>query len=188
MADFFYKNVIIYQSPDEQSNLRQELKKVKDLEGDIIEVGVFQGGSAGIMREELEGVPMYLFDTFTGFADELHESDFKGYKVGHCATDESFVTELFKDEKDVHIVKGVFPKTSKIVEDKKFRFAIIDVDIYNPTLNSLNFIFPRMVKGGIIYVHDYPAHPGVKLACDEWLKDKNLEIWNPMSRQLFIYV
>src|SRR3990167_7548 len=125
MADFYYKNVIIYQSPDEQSILRKELKKVKNLEGDTIEVGVFQGGSAGITREELPEVPMYLFDTFTGFADELHESDPANYKIGHCATDESFVTELMKNEKDVFIVNGIFPKSAKIVEDKKFRFAII---------------------------------------------------------------
>lgn len=190
MADFFYKNVIIYQSPDEQDFFRKELKKVraKKLEGDVIEVGVFQGGSAGITREELPGIPMYLFDTFTGFADELHESDPRNYAVGHCATDESFVTELMKDEKDVCIIKGVFPKSGNIIKDKKFQFATIDVDIYNPTLNSLNFIYPRMVSGGTIYVHDYPAHPGVKLAVDEWLIGKDVEIYNPMSRQMFIYV
>ena len=187
MADFFYKNVIIYQSPDEQCSFRKELKKIKKLDGDVIEVGVFQGGTAGIIREELPNVPLYLFDTFEGFTEEMHKDD-PAYKQGECCADISFVKELMKDEKDVYIVKGTFPFTSSIVKDKKFCFAHIDVDIYTPTLKSLEFIYPRMVKGGTIIVHDYPAHPGVKTAVDEWLVGKKVETVQNFSRQLFIYV
>ena len=142
---------------------------------------------------------MYLFDTFEGFADELHESDPSHYAVGHCATPESFVQEAFKDDKKALIVKGKFPDTAKGIEDKKFIFVHIDVDIYTPTKKALEFFYPRMVIGGTIIVHDYPAHSGVKLAIDEisprmWTRDMNNwksqgkdPIVESGSRQLIIY-
>jgi len=189
MADFKYGDVIIYQTPTEQKILRSELEKIKEknLEGVVVEVGVFQGGSAKIIREILPETPMYLFDTFTGFADELDDVDPQSYSIGTCEASEDFVINLMKDEKDVHIIKGKFPDTGDVLQDKQIVFAHIDVDIYNPTLKSLEFIFPKLVSGGIIMVHDYPAHNGVKKAVDEWLVGNDVETIVHEPRQIIIY-
>jgi O-methyltransferase len=163
-----YKDVQIYQTPDEQDLLRELLREIKDIPGDIAEVGVFQGGSAAIIREEIQDKKLYLFDTFEGFADELHESDPNNYRIGDCSADETIVRELMKNEKDVWISKGKFPETAGIIKDNKFSFVHIDVDIYQATKNSLEFFYPRMNKGGIIVVHDFPVHPGVLKAVQEF--------------------
>lgn len=152
-----------------------------------------------IMREVFPDRDIYLFDTFEGFADELHKDDPNHYKVGDCCAPLEIVTERFKDDKKTHIYKGTFPDTADVIKDKKFAFVHIDVDIYHPTVNSLRFFYPRMVIGGTIIIHDYPAHSGIKLAIDE-RKDKlwtpNIKNWqteqkDPIvvsgSRQLIIY-
>src|SRR3990167_5297058 len=124
-----YKNVEIYQTPDEIKGLRQELQKIKEVEGDIAEVGVYEGATAQIIREESDKT-LYLFDTFCGLPDQLHESDSFRYEVGHCAASKDHVENIMKNERNVYITEGVFPETSGIIKDKKFAFVHLDVDIY----------------------------------------------------------
>lgn len=190
-AENFYKNVIIYQTPEEQEIFRDELNRVKslNLKGELAEVGVFQGGTACIINEIIPDKELYLFDTFSGFADEIHESDVKGYKPGLCCADEKFVKDLMKDKKNVFITKGKFPDTSDIIKNKKFSFVHLDVDVYNGTKNSVMFFYPRLESGGSIIVHDYPHLDGVKKAIDELISSNMFEkdtIINCATRQLII--
>ena len=181
-----YRNVTIYQTPPEQDVFRNEVQKTKNLDGDVAEVGVYQGATAMIIREELPYKKIYLLDTFEGFP-EIHESEKGHFKVGQCATSEETVTKIFQDDNNVEIIKGVFPDTSKFLKDKKFSFVHLDTDIYIPTKTGLEFFYPRMVENGIIIVHDYPIHPGVKLAVDEWKKDKECDMVEGSWRQFIIY-
>ncbi len=57
-------------------------------------------------------------------------------------------------------------------------FAHLDVDLYKPTLHSLECIWPKLSPGGIILLDDYcdaklynnqNAFPSVKRASDEFL-------------------
>jgi hypothetical protein len=55
------------------------------------------------------------------------------------------------------------------LENEKFAFVNLDMDLYLPTLKALQFFAPRLTHGGVIQVHDYfhPDLPGVKQAVDE---------------------
>jgi O-methyltransferase len=50
----------------------------------------------------------------------------------------------------------------------------IDVDIYEPTRDSMAFFYPRLNDGGIIICDDYgfKSYPGATKAVDEFLRDK----------------
>ena len=41
------------------------------------------------------------------------------------------------------------------IKDEKFSFIHIDVDLFEPTFESLKFFYPRLKKGGIIVCDDY---------------------------------
>lgn len=164
-----YSGVEIYQTPEEIKVLRACLKEIIGIDGELAEVGVYEGASAVIINEEIPNKKLYLFDTFAGFPDKLHTSDPQKYKVGDCAAEIQSVMKLLHHHPNVVISRGTFPQqTSSIVKDKKFAFVHIDVDIYMSTKESLSFFLPRMTRGGIILVHDYPAHNGVRLAVDEF--------------------
>jgi len=47
----------------------------------------------------------------------------------------------------------------------------IDVDLFEATLASLVFFYPKMNKAGIIISHDYDE-PGVRKAFDDFFADK----------------
>ena len=60
----------------------------------------------------------------------------------------------------------------------KFSFVHIDVDLYEPTHDSLSFFYERLVPGGIIVCDDYgsEACPGAYKACNDFIADKPEEI------------
>lgn len=72
------------------------------------------------------------------------------------------------------IRKGYFPETTEGIEDKFF-FVNLDLDLYQPTLSGLEWFEERMMKGGIILIHDYFAEnfTGVKQAVDEYMAQTN---------------
>ena len=163
----------LYQTGDEVKGLMWELDRVKDVPGDLIEVGVMWGGSARLIRQATKK-PFYLFDTFTGLPDIIdYRYDSITYSFGTMSVDLDEVQKYFKKYNNVFIYPGIFPdKTGKFVKDKKFSFVHLDVDIYKSTKEALKFLYPKVSSGGSIVIHDYPAHRGVKKAVDEFMKSR----------------
>lgn len=52
------------------------------------------------------------------------------------------------------IKKGYFPETAQDIDDS-FCFISLDVDLYQPTYDGLNYFYERLEKGGCIMVHDF---------------------------------
>ena len=84
---------------------------------------------------------------------------------------------------NVVLVKGLFENTLyERLSDKKFSLVLVDCDLYDATKLSLEFVYPRMEKGGIIMFDDYDrinrdnATCGESTAADEFCKEKNLKI------------
>ena len=73
--------------------------------------------------------------------------------------------------------KGWIPKDLRKYKIKKFSFIHIDLDLHKPILDTLEFFYPKLVKGGIIICDDYNSSqfPGAKKAWDDFFKDKNNE-------------
>jgi O-methyltransferase len=166
----------------EMINIFRMIKKTENLNGDIAEVGVFRGGSAAIMAHFKGNRHLHLFDTFEGLPDVNKDKDLLA-KGEMSNAPEQLVRDLLKDYQNWHIYKGIFPGTSEPIKNKVFSFVHLDVDLYEGTLFSLQFFYPRMQKGGIILVHDYSdlLTPGVKDALKEFFADKSesiIEIWD----------
>ena len=55
-----------------------------------------------------------------------------------------------------------------------FCFVHIDVDILEPTRDSIEFFYPRMMPGGIMLFDDYgfTSCPGAKLAADVFFEGR----------------
>ena len=61
---------------------------------------------------------------------------------------------------NVEIVKGWIPDVLSTLAEQNYRFVHVDVDLYQPTLDSLGYFYPRMTVGGIIVIDDYGPWPG----------------------------
>lgn len=152
-------------------------KSQNNIEGDIAEVGVYQGGSAKLICEAKKGKTLHLFDTFEGLPKVTEEDTHFGMKYWETGefknTSVENVKKYLSKYTDVKFYKGKFPDTVEPIDKKQFSFVHLDVDLYQSTLDCLKFFFPRMVNGGVILTHDFHTS-GVKKAFDEYFKDKKI--------------
>ena len=146
-----------------------------ELDGAVAEVGVFQGDFAKHINKFFPNKKLYLFDTFEGFdeRDVAIEKE-KGFSVATSAelnmTSVEFVMQKMTYPQNIIIKKGFFPQTAQDVEEK-FCFVNLDVDLYQPTLVGLKWLSNKMVKNGVILIHDYFSanYRGVKQAVHEFM-------------------
>lgn len=127
-------------------------KNLRNIEGQILDVGCLMGGSGFIMSKINSKGNTYLFDSFSGFIknDGLHKKDVFVYK------DIDFVKEKIKKLRleKVNVFKTYFPKNLKIKIDK-VKLCHIDVNTYRDTKKIFNYLNKKMIKGGIIIFDDF---------------------------------
>lgn len=152
------------------------------LEGEVAELGVYKGKFASEINKLFPNKKLYLFDTFEGFYDEDIEVERShGYsraKEGNFSdTNVELVKNKLPYKEQAKFIKGYFPESIK--EDlPSFCFVSLDTDLYKPTYEGLNIFYPKLVKGGMIIVHDYNSSqfPGVKKAVKEYCNENNIFI------------
>lgn len=131
--------------------------------GAIVEVGVYQGGSAlrlyQVAREQNR--QLYLYDTFEGIPyrndiDPHHVGDF-----GDCSY--HAIKSAFPE---ATVIKGVFPASA--VKMGPIAFAHLDCDQYQSVKESLEYILSLdMLWDGIIWFDDYGCLPGATKAVED---------------------
>jgi hypothetical protein len=148
------------------------------------ECGCFKGQSTWGISKILQSFNFKnrftVFDSFQGLSDieKEDENNVGKHKKGQYKSDFENVKDNLKVFDFVKLYEGWIPDRFKEVEDLKFQFVHIDVDLYKPTLASLEFFYPRLINGGVIVCDDYnfTDFPGAKRAWDEYFKSKKVEL------------
>ena len=166
--------------------------------GNIAECGCFRGlSSYEISHHAAKNgfkIRFVIFDSFEGL------SEFKGEDLGRVSKEErelltkalacplDIVQENLKEFKFIDYKKGWIPERFSEASDMKFIFVHIDVDLYQPIKDSLEFLYPRTLPGGIIAFDDYGCmtFPGAKRAVDEFMKEKKDFFISVPSGEAFI--
>ncbi len=187
--------VIVYYNTPERNQAMKLIKKIKrekemvlfdneayqlyitakasaKVPGDMAEVGVYKGASAKLISQVKGKKDLYLFDTFAGIPQISKNDNPAQFYEGKFTVSFEETKKYLKNLRKVHIFKGLFPKTSGPIKNKRFSFVNIDVELYESTKNCLKFFYPRMNKGGFMLCHDYIDVDGVKKAVDEFFKNK----------------
>jgi ADP-heptose:LPS heptosyltransferase len=148
-------------------------------DGEVIEMGVYRGGSAAAIGWMLRSAGLertvHLFDTFGGMPttmelDTHEEFDFSDTSVKTVAESLNRVVAGFP----FRFHPGLFSDTLQEVSERHFCFAHIDADLYQSVREACEFVYPRMDAGGIMLFDDYaaPSCPGAKKAVDDFFQDK----------------
>ena len=152
------------------TTLRQALAN----EGDVLECGVFRGGTALLQALTMQASApcqpkmLHLFDSFEGMpetvqgVDRLKRGDLGGTSVTR-------VEGLLKAFPFAEVHPGFIPATFVGLKVDKVCWAHIDVDIYQSVRDCISFIYPRLSPGGFMIFDDYgfPSCPGARRAVDE---------------------
>lgn len=166
-------------------------KKIADIPGHIVEVGVFRGWTSmifGYLRKTFADNcrNYYGFDTFCSFPSETQVDEPFALKSLSYFKDTSL--ELVKGIAKSHgyyfmdFVKGdvveTIPEFMANHPDFKIALLYMDCDCYLPTKVALKNFIPVMQSGGIIVFDDYnnPEQLGETRAADEMLKKNDMSI------------
>jgi O-methyltransferase len=145
----------------------------EEVPGAFAEVGVWRGEMSAFLHRLAPHRQLFLFDTFSGFPDrDLPEgstdSRFRD-------TSEEAVRRRVGPADNVVLRPGYVPETLAGLEDERFAFVLLDLDLFEPTRVSLEFFYPRLSPGGYLVMHDY-NNPESEWACkramETFMKDR----------------
>jgi hypothetical protein len=174
--------------------------KVKDLPGDIVEVGVFKGSGISSFMKFIEiycpnsnkkVIGFDIFDTFE--ANEILEKDGGVDKESmtivydrvdsneltiESVTNRLHQTKISPDK--FILIKGDVENTlPKFLSDNQgFRVSLIyiDVDLDRPTYHTLKNLWNRLLPGGVILFDEYEYHKfSESNGVEKFLKEIQLE-------------
>ena len=164
-------------------NLQMAVETVlrEDIPGDLIETGVWRGGSSIFMRGILKAHEdttrkVWVCDSFQGLPapnvakypkdEDLDLSVFPELAVGVDQVRHNFRRYGLLDEQ-VEFVVGWFADTLHTVPVEQLAVLRLDGDLYESTIQALEPLYPRLSPGGFCIVDDYHI-PACRAAVDDY--------------------
>lgn len=164
-----------WKSYERRWNLRELLRLLDSVDGDLAECGVFEGGNAYQLCQfaQCHGRAVHLFDSFEGLSAPTG-NDGEFWKKGDLTASEAVVKANLEGFDCYRTFRGWIPEAFPQVAERTYAFLHIDVDLEQPTFDSIAFFYPRMNRGGIILLddHGYDTCPGARKAVLDFMKDK----------------
>jgi O-methyltransferase len=161
----------------------------KQIEGDVVEIGVWKGGSILSMIKTYEKYNkdirnFHLYDTFEGMTKPLEIDKDLNNNDSSELMKTNVIVKAYSPYEEVYsnIKNNINYDISKIFFHKgdilnntfypeKIALLRLDTDWYESTKHELETFYKYVVKGGIIIIDDYGHWKGCKKAVDEFLEN-----------------
>lgn len=155
------------------------------LQGDYVECGVHTGILSGAVMTWLDfasqgGRKFYLFDTWAGIPVEQMSDEEKRLGVENMNRKyqngdvlHADVVKKFSRWPNAVVVRGRVPDSLGAMKDsQQVAYASIDLNVTEAEMGAIDFLWPRMVAGGLVLLDDYGWAPHInqKVAWDDWAK------------------
>lgn len=169
-------------------------KMIKDLPGDIVELGVYKSASLirfATFRNTFENDAarrIVGFDAFGAFPtdglslpEDLEFVEEFEEEAGDGLSREEIEKILeIKGFSNIELVKGnvldTLPRYLSRYPHTRIALLHLDMDVKEPTAFALERLFERVVRGGLIVVDDYNAVAGATDAIDEFAARHDLRL------------
>lgn len=181
---------------DRLYTLWQAAANVGHLHLPAVEAGTFRGGSAALLAEAL-GVfgggtcELHVVDTFEGHLDATLSShdDVERQRGKFQATSVEDVRHFLGARPGTHVHQGDVTEVIRTWPERQYGLVHLDVDLYQPTLESLRYFGPRMATGGVLIVDDFGSLtcPGIVEAVREYLgQGHEFQQWRLQAEQVVL--
>ncbi len=151
------------------TNLLQCLEMTREVPGDYLEIGVYQGSSARTALEYMRSAgidrPAWFLDTFAGFdyADASQSADGRWWNT-HAETSLEGVQSLLSEyagELDYQVMRSNICEDELPAKISTIALCNIDVDLYEAVRDALQKVATLMSHRGVIIVEDVGHTPGL---------------------------
>lgn len=174
------------------SSIYYEKNKIDTLDGDIVECGVYKGGMSLFLTKLFPNKKVWLVDSYEhGFqdtntalykTDKIDDPHKKGYPIrnGQVGISLEQVKEFFNNfgegaNPNVNYLKGYVKDVlnPNVCPINKISLLRIDVDAYSATREVLEFLYPKVVSGGMI-IFDDANIDSARIAIEEFFQKENI--------------
>jgi O-methyltransferase len=171
-------------------NLRVLMERVigEDIAGDFVETGVWRGGASIMAKAVIDAYGdkkrrVYLADSFAGLPPPNSEKypmdeglDLNIYEELAVSEDEvrGNFAKMGMLDKRVITVKGWFKDTMPSFPAQKIAILRLDGDLYESTIDPLNYLYDRVSPNGWIIVDDYECFDACKQAVTDFMEARKL--------------
>lgn len=167
--------------------------------GDIVECGVWKGGSAMMIAQTLASMSdvrrqILLYDTYEGMPEptdldidrlgrvaksKWNESRTESYNAWCYAPLDEVKSNLSRTQyppERLLFVKGKVEDTIPTTVPQQIALLRLDTDWYQSTYHELTHLFPLVIRGGVIIIDDYNHWQGQRKAVDQYFSENNVQI------------
>jgi O-methyltransferase len=135
-----------------------QLCRMSNPSGSLVEIGSYKGGGALHISNSCPARTIFVCDTFEGFGNLPMDPSLDHLFARERFRDTSF--ELVKTlwnhkQRDVRWVRGYFPESAAGIDIANVSFAHVDLDIYESTVKTLDYLRPRLMDRAIVVFDDY---------------------------------
>ncbi len=132
---------------------------------------------------------LHIFDSFEGGLSDKTSQDANArinmseQQIEHerqiFSSTEKEVRDNLSSFSFVEYHSGWIPERFPDVSQEQFCFVHVDVDLYEPTRDSLQFFWERLVDGGVIVIDDYgyTQFPGARKAVNNFLSNNHVSLF-----------
>jgi hypothetical protein len=155
--------------------LAQLIRFTSNISGDTAECGVYRGSTSYLILEHNARCALprhhFMFDSFGGLSKPTKE-DGNYWTEGDLSTSENNARKALQQFGNKTFLTGWIPQRFDEVASRRFSFVHIDVDLFQPTKDSLAFFYPRLESGAVLICDDYGCSTcqGATQACDQFLE------------------
>jgi O-methyltransferase len=170
-------------------------RQIEDVEGDVLEVGVWRGGTGAILASALSKTcnkKVYLADTFRGVVKAgANDTSYRGGE--HADASRAVVERLLESLslKNVEILPGVFPDETQHHVTGRIALLHCDVDVYQSTRDVVEWCLPRLSPGSLLVFDDYGFYgcEGVTRFCNDLRSQRGFRfIHNLNGHAIFVRI
>ncbi|MFT5302430.1 MAG: O-methyltransferase [Mariniblastus sp.] len=168
-----------------------------NIAGDFVECGVWRGGSmAAAARTLMELAPaqsmtrrLWMYDTYEGMSEPTeHDVDFVGQSADVLLDEQdrmdgmsiwcrspidqvkTTMSETGYPAEQINFVEGKVEDTLPVQTPDEIALLRLDTDWYESTRCELEYLFPKLVEGGVLIIDDYGHWEGCRRAVDEYFE------------------
>jgi len=169
------------------------------------ECGVYRGATALLLchawrsrRPDFRGEDFYLIDSFSGTSESVTQDlipvrQANGrtrmepfFPAGKTDTSPELVRGNFTDFPEVTVCAGWIPQVFSTLPDRDWGFVRLDLTLYEPTLATLEYFYPRLNPGGVVTCDVSIFCPGAEKAWEEFCARRDVPYVIVGHRQYFL--
>lgn len=155
--------------------LQQFAKRQQKLNSNFAEIGVYAGMSMFFMADYCSKIFTGI-DSFEGVSEPTPGIDTDYFVKGSLACSKNTAERYLSKFNNIDLIKGWVPDVLKELPEQTYSLVHIDVDLYQPTKNCIEYFWDKLLPDGVLICDDFGSSKtvGAKKAMIDFFGRENI--------------